>query len=186
MKVAVLTNEAYKGVTTLDEREHKLLRSVLKLSRLEDEKASILLQAIECCADPEFVRVYGGIYELFFTKLMEEAGRHTDSIKGMLCLRKPNATPVTFLEEDEWDESDLECLPALTTVLQKGGWLGPWLHALLHRCVRENHSPHDVIETLVEPAYHFEYDIEDAKRMLKDWPELFESEKQTAEAEEVQ
>jgi hypothetical protein len=178
MKVAVLTNEAYKGGTTLEESEHKLLWSVLKLSRLEDEKASILLQAIGCCADPEFVKAYGGIYELFFTKLMEESGRHHDSIKGVLYLRKAGATPVTLLDQDDWDTRALGCLEALMTLLQRGGWLANWLELVLPRFVKEKPTPLDVIDVLTEPAANFESDIEDAQRMFRDWPELVQPEAQ--------
>jgi hypothetical protein len=183
MKVAVLTNEVYKAGTTLEEDELKLLWSVLRLYRSEDRKARAILEAIDFCSNTEPSKIGASdVYDVFFRALMNEFDPEGDEVLGIIAARGVKGRPAPETVTPISDERELRSLRALQTILRKGGWFAEWLQAELRFREDKKVTPLEVIDSLTEPAANFEYEIEDAKRMLADWPELVQPEAAADEA----
>lgn len=181
MSEAVLIGPKCGDSEILSAHEYSAVKNLIQLYRLKGSKeASAIVDGIYHC-DAAALGSFGkerGLLLYFLKNLMHELGEHADEISAMFT---DGWETLMFLREDE-DSYQTRCVTALLKILEGESWFAEWLLIFLPAYVREKWSPVEVMWKLSEEATNFESNIEDAKRMLKDWPELVQP---AAEAQEV-
>jgi hypothetical protein len=179
MAYSVLVGPSVEETTTLSESEYKTLKCALELARSEDKEAEAIASALQDCTE-DCVKSKG-VFRGFFRSLMLDFGEHIDEIQGMLV--EHFEQPI-FLREDEGAEH-VTALKAFLKILEAKGWLANFFWPVrIERYAEKSPTPLEVMQDLTESAVMFECDINDAKKMIREWPELFPGQR-AAELQEV-
>lgn len=189
MTFSVLVGPNVEETTTLTESEYQTLKNALRLARAwergqglgeDDREANAIASALRDC-DETMCRAYRGTLRAFLRFLMVARGEHADEIRAMLV----DPSEVILMREDE-GARHAASLKALLRILESGGWLADFFSpGLLEFWAKKTPTPLAVMEQLTEPAFNFESTIDEAKQMMRDWPELFPGKTEPVEPREA-
>lgn len=181
MGSGVLIGDKRGEGTVLSESELTILQNALALWRSEDSEANVIAKALLGCSEKR----QGGWFRIFLWELMDCTTGVLDETVGMLVALRED--PV-FLRDNENGEERMRSLQAFLKILQRGDWLADFLFAeRIEKYAKKCPQPLELMRALAEHADYFESDVEDAKRMMREWPELFagcEPAGQSSEAQE--
>lgn len=157
--------------TVLSEEEFELLQNALALQRSADPEADAIAKGLLGCSKEHHSKWGGGWFSLFLSELMEYASEVHGEIVGMLV--ETRRDPI-FLRDYQAGEDHMRSLQAFLKILQRRDWLAEFLFTpRIEKYVDKCPTPVELIEALVEPTENFDTDIHNAKRMMREWPELF-------------
>src|SRR6266516_3589058 len=109
---------------------------------------------------------------------MGALGEHIHELQGMLVER--GEQPVFMYEETGTEQA--VALKAFLKILESGEWLAKFfVPVLIEEYAKQMPTPLEMMKHLAEPALNFEADIDDARRMIHNWPQFFPGQMATAE-----
>ncbi|MGI9073354.1 MAG: hypothetical protein ACR2JB_19060 [Bryobacteraceae bacterium] len=179
MTYAALVGPNMAETTILSESEYKTLKNALRLARLDDEEADAIADAVASSTELRCSQL-GGVFRYFFHAFLGQVGQHrSDEIHSMLV--EGGEEPIFIADVEGPDRFAL--LKAFLDILRSDGWLASFLSARIERYAQKSPTPLELMEGLTEDAVNFDLNINDAKRLIREWPEFFEP--QGTEAQEA-
>jgi hypothetical protein len=166
MSCAVLVGE--HETTLLEEEEYRRLKDVLELCRgLDCRETAAILSAL---------RAYRGDLmpgrtpiASFFAYLMADLSPNMDEVQGILV--QAGEEP-SFMRDEEGEQHGV-ALEAFLKILQSRNWLADFFVPVrIEKYAEKTPTPLSVMQDLTESAEMFESYVADAKRMMREWPEL--------------
>lgn len=167
MSFAVLVGPDKDETTLLDGDEYRKLKSALQVIRSEDRESNAVLSALRAFTGHSFE----GSTPLatFFSYLMSDLADAMDEIQGILV--QGDEEPI-FMRDDKGTEH-AAALKAFLKILEADSWLTDFfIPVRIEQYAEETPTPLRVMQDLAEPAMIFESDVAEAKRMIREWPEL--------------
>jgi hypothetical protein len=163
---AVLVGPNNDETILLDQGEYETLKRALALARSGDTEANAIADALPDLE--QRVKDYG-VLRTFLAHLMSALGEHADEIQAMLV--KLGEQPI-FMREKRGSQQ-CASLEGFLKVLQDQGWLADFLDVRIQYYAEHRPTPLEVMNALAESAVIFEGDVQDAKKMIRDWPAFF-------------
>ena len=167
--MSVLIGPEIADGTVLSEYEYLVVRNALRLARSEDSEEDAISYALRYSENHKT-----SVLRRFLGNVMEHLGEHCEDMRGLIW--NWDAKEVIFLREEEGQEQ-ADAVNALVKLLRAGGWLAEFIECELNYYARNPeknyHTPFELMFHLAEEAENLESDVDNAKALMKRYPERF-------------
>jgi hypothetical protein len=175
MSHGVLIGPNVEDTTILDRDEYKIALKAVQFMRAADDGANSIARALKTCKSGDKAEEpYEGMTTLtsFLHRLMVAlAEDQADEAEGMFV---EFAEPPILLLTHAYDNGAerVQCVKALLDIFARKGWLADFLLTYMPFWAKRQITPMELMWRLSEQAADFESDLETAKDMLREWPQL--------------